>query len=148
MNPFYLLVVFIGFTVVAQGNMNRAIANLWGLPTATLLSAVSFLALSLVWFFIARLYPNTMPDFLRVRTQGDSISWWYILPGMLGVAFVAGMPWAFQNIGATKTFILLVASQIVFGIVWDLLITQITISTTTLIGAGITLVGAAVTVWN
>ncbi len=146
MNPFYFLVITLGTSVVIQGNLNRQIAGHWGLPTATLINACVFLALSGLLFLIMRAFSAGLPDFLRLPTQMPQIQWWYLIPGFCGFLLVFGLPWAFQNIGSAMTFILLVSSQVVMGLIWDVFVSQLTISRMTLIGAAITLVGAVVTV--
>lgn len=146
MNLFYLLPVFLGITVVIQGNLNRQIGSLWGLPTAVLINAAVFFLCSFAFYLHSRAFPESWPEFLRVRPGFSEWSWWYLIPGLCGFSLVLGLPWAFQNIGSAKSFILLVTAQVMMGLLWDAFVSKLAVSPLTLAGAGLTLAGAVLTI--
>lgn len=51
----------------------------------------------------------------------SSIKWWTLIPGLLGSFFVFASISGYQSVGAATTIALLVASQLVGGLVMDLL---------------------------
>lgn len=50
-----------------------------------------------------------------------SVKWWTLIPGLLGSFFVFASINGYQHVGATTTIALLIASQLVGGLVIDLL---------------------------
>jgi transporter family-2 protein len=146
MGLFFLLPVFLGMAVVTQGHLNRDISLSLGLPTAVAINAGVFFVFSLLFYVVVRVSPDFFPDFLRVRTGMRSIPLWYLIPGICGFVLVLGLPWAFNNLGSAKTFILLVAAQVLFSLVWDFFISEIPLSKPVFAGAALTLVGASIAV--
>ena len=132
--------------VVTQGHLNRHISLNWGLPTAVALNAGVFFVLSVLFYVAARTSPEFFPEFLKVRSGMRSIPLWYLIPGTCGFILVLGLPWAFNNLGSAKTFILLVAAQILFGLFWDFFISEIPLSKPVFAGAALTLIGASIAV--
>lgn len=45
---------------------------------------------------------------------------WFVIPGLLGTFFVYASITGYQTVGAASTIAILVASQLVFGLVWDM----------------------------
>ena len=45
---------------------------------------------------------------------------WFVVPGLLGTFFVFASVTGYQNVGAAPTIAILVASQLVFGLAWDI----------------------------
>ncbi len=50
-----------------------------------------------------------------------SVKWWTLLPGLLGSFFVFASISGYQNVGAATTIAVLVASQLVGGLIMDLI---------------------------
>lgn len=149
MTFYFLLPVFLGLTVVVQGQLNRHISVNWGLAAAVLLNAVIFLALNFALYVWVRATPDFFPEMMRTRETGlRGFSWWYLLPGACGFALVLGLPWAFQTLGTAKALILLVAAQILFGFLWDYFFSDIPVSKPVLLGALLTLTGASITIFS
>lgn len=146
MNYIFALPLFLGVAVVTQGHLNRQISGDWGLPVAVLINASVFLILSLLFFVASRSFPNLFPDFLQIKSSDTRPGIWYFIPGLCGFLLVFGLPWAFQNLGSGKTFVLLVSSQILFGMIWDYFISNREINKATLIGAAVTIIGSLITI--
>ena len=45
---------------------------------------------------------------------------WFLIPGLLGTFFVFASISGYKTLGAAPTIAILVASQLVFGLIWDL----------------------------
>lgn len=50
-----------------------------------------------------------------------SVKWWTLIPGLLGSFFVFASISGYQNVGAATTIAVLIASQLVGGLVMDLI---------------------------
>lgn len=55
---------------------------------------------------------------------GLNVKWWTLIPGLLGSFFVFASISGYQNVGAATTIAVLVASQLVGGLVIDLIRAQ------------------------
>ena len=53
-----------------------------------------------------------------------SVKWWTLIPGLLGSFFVFASISGYQNVGAATTIAVLVASQLIGGLVLDVLRSQ------------------------
>jgi transporter family-2 protein len=73
--------------------------------------AVGFVFLTVIGIFTGGIIP---PDIL-------DMPWWLVTGGALGVVFVASGSWLITRIGAVKTTLLVIAGQMVFGVIFDLL---------------------------
>ena len=51
----------------------------------------------------------------------SAVRWWTLIPGLLGSCFVFASISGYQNVGAATTIALLVASQLIGGLVMDVL---------------------------
>jgi transporter family-2 protein len=73
--------------------------------------AVGFVFLTVIGIFTGGIIP---PDIL-------DMPWWLVTGGALGVVFVASGSWLITRIGAVRTTLLVIAGQMVFGVIFDLL---------------------------
>ena len=51
----------------------------------------------------------------------STVRWWTLIPGLLGSFFVFASISGYQNVGAATTIAVLVASQLIGGLVMDIL---------------------------
>jgi bacterial/archaeal transporter family-2 protein len=51
----------------------------------------------------------------------DDMPWWIYTGGAIGVVFVAAGSWLITRIGAVNSTLLVIAGQMVFGVIFDLL---------------------------
>ncbi len=63
--------------------------------------------------------PELFPAFLRPGAAGLDVNATLVVPGLCGFVLVLGAPWAMQNVGPSKTFVLLVGAQIVLSVLAD-----------------------------
>ena len=107
-----LLVPFLlGVVAVFQGLLNEKMGKQFGLPvTAFINNAVGFgfaaAFLALCWVSFSQ----------KSSFHLESFRWWQLLPGFLGLLFVLGLPYSIQTVGPAKTFVILVGSQVLFGV--------------------------------
>lgn len=130
---------------VLQAGLNKKIAQEWGLPAAAWLNAgVVFLATCLILLLPFLSKSQQLPFQLRL----ESFSWWYLIPGLCGLALIFGGPYSMQKWGATHTFILFISAQLLASLVWDWKVENREISLTRYLGIAITWIGALITLWK
>ena len=127
--------IILGFVVVLQAGLNKKIAAQWGLSAAVLLNAVVFAILAFAVYALG-LWKT------EATVSARSISWWYLIPVILGCILVFGGPWAISKWGALLTFILVITAQLLASLLWDIYVENIPVTTLRLAGVGITWVGA------
>jgi transporter family-2 protein len=137
------IAVLVGVAVVLQGGFNRQVAQQWGLVRTVLVNGVVFLAVSgLLWIWW-KIRPGSLPrEFLPPDTSGPVAIWRYVLPGVFGVVIVTGLPWAIARLGALGAILILLVTQLVVSMLWDLWVEGVSVSPLRIAGAGLALVGA------
>ncbi len=121
MNAYFLLPLALGVTVVVQATLNRTMSTAYGLSTVMAINAVVFFIFSVGFFLFAHYNPKLVPDFVQSRALIAPFLWTYIIPGFCGFLLVLGLPWAIEYAGASNSFLLLIASQIVFSFAYEVL---------------------------
>jgi uncharacterized membrane protein YdcZ (DUF606 family) len=121
MNAYFLLPLALGVTVVAQATLNRSMATAYGLSTVMAINAVVFFIFSVGFFLFAHYNPKLVPDFVQTREMTAPFLWTYIIPGFCGFLLVLGLPWAIEYAGASTSFLLLIASQIIISFAWEVI---------------------------
>jgi uncharacterized membrane protein YdcZ (DUF606 family) len=138
----YLLPLLLGITVVAQATINKGMAGHFGLASAVALNAAVFFALSLGIYLIAKYTPALVPEIFRLKSTSGAWLWLYLLPGICGFTLVMGLPWSIELIGPSASFILLIASQVLVGLLIEFMQSGSTLSVAKLLGAGLVLLGS------
>lgn len=145
---FVFLTILIGLATVAQGGLNKSIGSAVDLNLAVLLNSALVLVISGSFYFIARLIPeHVSPIFVPQPVDAQKVApliWKIILPGLCGFCIVIGIPWAMTKLGALKVFLFMIGSQLIFSSLWDYVVEGIPFTTRRILGAAITLVGAAI----
>jgi|GEM_PF-2689276 len=135
--------VLAGVFGVLQAGMNKEIADHLGFTASLLFNGFFFLGFNLLFFALVWIKPQAVsPDF-AIHWGFSEFKWWWIVPGFLGFALVMGLAVGVSRIGATQTFVISVAAQILASIAWDIYSgsTQ-PITTLRIAGAGIAVIGA------
>lgn len=143
-----LLSFFVGAATVLQGGMNRQIAVTWGVSGAVLLNTVLYAILSLALFWTARKFPSLLPEVLWDRGSFTNFSWWYLLPGLCGFFIVVGAPIVIARIGAFQFILGVVAVQLAGGILWDVMIEKIPVTSVRMAGAVLAFVSVVMVGWK
>lgn len=72
---------------------------------------VGFVVLTLIGLVVGGLIPADIGE----------MPWWIFTGGAIGVVFVASGSWLITRIGAVNSTLLVIAGQMVFGVIFDLL---------------------------
>lgn len=129
----------VGGLTVLQSGLNRHMGSRFGWPVVGLINNACG------WFF-ALLITLILVFFFRGEgvSQPQGFAWWWMLPGILGMIFVMGVPLSIQHIGASQTFVLLVSSQMLFSLGWDYWVLHLAIPWTRIAGIGLAVAGALI----
>lgn len=141
-----LIVPFLlGCFAVLQVALNKRIAEAIGLTQAVILNAFVLLVVASVFWLYARGERQDFGAWMVGTGNWADFKVWWIIPGLCGLTLVAGMPWAAEKVGALQVFVVLVAAQMMFGIVWDHFVEGVQATPPRMIGAGLAVAGAWVT---
>jgi len=152
---FYAIPVILGLGVVIQGLLNRRIGAAIGLSTAVLINAIVFFVLSAAVIGASYLKPEIFPSVLKppaaslreASLPGPSY-WLYWIPGFFGFLLVLGVPFSIQQIGPSKTFIVLIVAQVLFSLVAEWFFFDASFSNMKMIGALLAVAGAVIVASN
>lgn len=133
-----LIPLVLGAFTVLQAGLNRRIALRVGLPSAVLLNAC-WLAIAASTFYLLTFKGGAAQKLLEIPR---TFSWWYLLPGLMGLGLIWGLPMAIKNGGAQSTFVLLVSAQLLASILWDWRVEGLTIPPAKIIGCVLVWAGA------
>lgn len=134
---FFLIPFVLGGLTVVQSVMNRSLGLKYGWPVAGVLNnTVGLLFAFLLMLVLILVFQG------KGVARLDEWHWWYLLPGCFGMMFVMGIPYAVHFLGASRTFVILVVSQILFGLIWDFMTNAGSISTLRVAGVVVALAGA------
>ena len=141
----WLMPILAGVCVVLQGGWNRQLGPQLGLAGALFANSVVFLLGAALVLLLVRMAPERWPEFLRVPLQpGSPWQWRAVLPGICGLVIVLGIPWGITQLGALRVMILVVAAQLVAGLIWDALVEGIPVDPWRLAGIGFSVMGAGI----
>lgn len=124
-----------------QGLLNRQFSLTYGLATASFVNAIVFALFALLLFAVAKFFPHSFQEFIPPKGSYQ-LNFWHLIPGLCGFAIVVLTPWCIHYLGAAQVFILIVSSQILFSVLWDMGFNGINFSMMKFIGIGLVLVGA------
>ena len=131
-----LFLLAIGAVSVLQATLNRRIGAEIGLGGAVLLNALvmcstaAVVVTALTATGTALLGHGTVLGLEGLRQW----SWWWVLPGLFGLAIVIGLPMMVERVGALTVFVGLVTAQTVTGLVWDAIEEGIPVTPTRALG--------------
>jgi transporter family-2 protein len=134
---------FLGVAAVLQGGLNRQIAARVGLPSAVLLSAATLLLAAIALWMLACRAPAGLPWYLQLHGHIGLFKAWWVLPGLLGMTIVLGIPFAIQRVGAFPVFLGVLAGQLLTSLLWDALMEGRPLTPMKVCGALLALAGAA-----
>lgn len=120
--------IVLGTFAVMQGGINRVIASEHGLAVAALGNAGVIIVSGLLFFFSVKFFPRLFPHFFHVTSTPYAFQWWYIIPGLLGMCLVIGMPLAISKIGSAQMFVGMIGGQLVGSLLWDFFVEGVELS--------------------
>jgi transporter family-2 protein len=142
MTTAFIVPFLLGCLAVLQVALNKRIAGAMGLTQAVILNALVLLVVAAAFWLYARGARQEFGTLMLGSGGPTDFKLWWIIPGLCGLALVAGMPWAAQRVGALQVFVVLVAAQMLFGIVWDHFVEGVQATAPRMIGAGLAVAGA------
>ncbi len=141
MNATALLLTVLGGCAIAVQNAVMVAITGRGLALTSALLVNSTVGITLL---IVIEYARLGPSF--VGEIAGRAEWWFILPGLLGTAFVFASLYGYRTQGAATTIAVIVASQLAAGLALDAVGFRgetIPITTERLIGLALLFAGAA-----
>jgi transporter family-2 protein len=142
MTAWLLLPTVLGAAMLCQAILNRQFSDTLGLANAALVNATVFFAATSALWLATRVAPASFPGFFKPGAAGFEASPALLAPGLCGFLLVVGAPMALHHIGPSRTFVLLVGSQILLSVVADQWLFGADPSWTKWLGAGLALAGA------
>ncbi len=112
-NMIYLLPVVAGMAMITQTGVNSMLKQVVSSPLVA-----SFISFAVGTCFIALLIVLTRQPLPALKSI-SSAPWYVYLGGMLGVTFVTISLLVAPKIGASNTFALIVAGQLITAVVFD-----------------------------
>jgi transporter family-2 protein len=144
-NSWVLAPIFVGILVVSQGILNKNFGQQYGLSIAVFVNATVFLILAGVLLSLGSKFTEStewVPAFIRPQWANYQFQWWHLIPGICGFLLVLLIPWSIINLGASIVFLLLVSSQIVLSVLWDVFFNQTQLTLTRILAIVCVLTGA------
>lgn len=126
---------------VAQAGINKAIGDNWGFANALLLNGIVFLVCNFALCAAVYYFPKQFSSEYLMQGQLTQMRWFWVFPGIMGFFLVMGLAYSVMQVGAAQTFVISVAAQLVFGVLWDLAVEGREVAMTRIAGAGLALVG-------
>lgn len=123
----------LGALGILQGAINRVISQETGYNIQILVTCIVALLLSFTLYFMAKLVPNSVPDFYQI-TSGFKFKWYYVFPGIFGFFIISTIPVAIEKFGALKVTVGIVAAQMITSVLWDLYIEKLNLTPLKIVG--------------
>ena len=114
----WALPLVLGLFSVSQAGLNEKLMTKMGVNSTVILNSLLVLSTAALIGILAA-YFEFVPREFQLQLSVGSWRLWYLVPGILGFCLVAGLPTAFSHLGAERAIVLLIVSQIVFGLLWD-----------------------------
>ncbi len=137
-----LLSIMAGAFGVFQAGLNKEVAQSLGYTNSLLFNGVFFLIFNFAFFMLVFLKPHWVGQEFNLQGSLSDFKLWWLLPGLLGFSLVMGLAVSVGKIGATQTFVITIAAQIIASLLWDLFDGTFQVNKWKLIGAVITMTGA------
>lgn len=120
--------------------MNRSASASLGLASAVFINGVVFCLATTLWWFLVKMGWVSMPAALGANPI-ENLTWKNIVPGLCGVVIVVATPMALMHLGAALTFSLVIATQLILGLVLDATLGGKVVGWPQIVGAVVMLLG-------
>lgn len=141
MNP-YLTIAVLAAAGIALVMQNLLMVRITESVSTVIITLVINSVVGLMFLLAILLYRNGVAG---IGEAFNAARYWFLLPGLLGSFFVFAGIMGYQKVGAAVTISVLVASQLVAGLIADELRAEAPfarISPSALLGAGLLIIGA------
>lgn len=139
-----IFTLIIGALGVLQSAINRHMSTDWGLANVIMLNNIVLLVFGTGLLLAVKFWPHAFPELFDGKASLSNMRWHYILPGIFGLIFVVGIPFAISRLGALDVFVVLVGAQMTTSLLWDKFVEGIDFSLPRLAGAGLAIAAAFV----
>jgi bacterial/archaeal transporter family-2 protein len=133
----------LGFIIVLQGGLNRQMAANKGLAAGLMINNIVAFVLGIILYIGAKYYPQYIPSLFQFKNKQDPFQWWHLVPGVCGFLIISTAPWLISKIGASKTFITIVAGQLLMGLIWDSMVENIALNPSKIVAIILSLISVA-----
>lgn len=144
----WLIPLCLGAIGVLQAALNKEMSGKLGVATMTLIGSAVTLFFAAIFYFVVKMSPNIFPAFFVQNGSLSDVKWWYFIPGLFGMLFVAGLPFGFYKMGAANFITGLIASQMVASVLWDLSVDSVPLTKMKVIGMLLALSSVFVLNWS
>ncbi len=145
---YWIFSFFIGAITVAQGGLNRKVAEAWGLSGAIFINSFIILIVAGIFLSVCVVFPQIFPSEFHLKYQSVQFKWWHAIPALCGFMIVSGIPALIPKVGASSVFLCIIIGQLIFSILWDLKIENISITPQKYLGIFVAFLGFAITYWK
>ncbi|MDG0815536.1 DMT family transporter [Bdellovibrio svalbardensis] len=118
MNMYLILPVLTGITIVSQAMLNRAASATLGLTSTVFINGIVFFAACTLFWLLVKAGLIPLSGSLGAQPL-ENLGWKNIIPGLCGVVIVVATPLALMHLGAALTFSIVIATQLILGMLID-----------------------------
>ncbi len=132
-----------GLASVTQSGLNKRLAEKAGLAgTLHISNLVVLIGGVVILSLVATLSHGEFSQVLKTKFSFRAITWWFLVPGLMGLFIITMAPYAIHKIGALPVFVAMIFGQVIGSAVWDYFIEGTPIDRWRVIGCALTLMGA------
>lgn len=146
----YILLAWVaGLAAVIQSGVSRKLAERAGLASALHVSNLIVLIGGVVILtLISATSRSDFADLLRIKLNYRTWSWWFLLPGAMGLFVITVMPFTILRVGALTVFVAMIFGQVLGSLIWDRFAEGMPFDKWRIIGCVLTLAGATMIALN
>lgn len=137
---YWLLAIGGGAAGIFQNGVNRKMAGPLGLARSVHINNALLLGVGLIALWL--LSRTSLSHFFEPENEDLTFHWWYLVPGLVGLYIIIASPIAISKLGAAKTTAAVIASQMVFSLIWDKFFEGAQADNLRVAGAGAIIAGA------
>lgn len=145
---YWIFSFFIGGISVLQGGLNRKVAESWGLSGAIFINSFIILIIAGLFLSLCVIFPQLFSPLFHLKYQGIQLKWWHAIPAFCGFTIVCGIPALIPKVGASSVFLFIILGQLIFSLLWDLKVENISITPQKYLGILIAFIGFVITYWK
>lgn len=139
----WALALAAGVAGVIQNGLSKRLSERAGLSSALHISNLIVLVGGLlILSTIAHLGKGEFASLLKMKLNFRTWTWWFLVPGIMGLFVITVAPFLILKIGALKLFVAFVFGQIIASALWDHFIEGIAFDRWRLVGSTLALAGA------
>ncbi len=146
----HFLLLYIGVAAVLQAGFNKEIAKYWGYGGAVFFNSIVLCIASLILIIVVQMLPSQSSGLiqeLKPKWDLSKFSLWFIIPGIMGMSIVLGVPLAISKLGAVKVTVGVIGAQLLASLLWDVYAEGMPVQFTRVLGVTLAFLGALVSLY-